>query len=356
MRALATTLAAALLLTACGQAQGPAAVRGAGSLNAASRADAGWVVTASSVEALNGRVDRVSPPVFTPVGAAALLTPASCLGDAGPLGAYGPLGTLGPMGTPGSFDASRWIDLLGHWDGLARQLAQRGGPLSEAGPLGPNGPLGASYTQVMPKLSGFTAHLAAGGLWTALGPVGPLGALGPLGPLGPMGAHGFKADGYGRYTTKDGQVQRTVNVPWQGTQRRYELVERYPADSAALMTDNDTSCMIEGAIDKKDETDAFKLTSAEAQVVTFVVLPEKQLDDFDLAIHDGLGRLVAKSDSRGLIDFVQLQARAGEKFEARVTRRAHAHVLRADYRLVVTGAGANLPEPTIRGPHQKPRG
>jgi len=356
LRALTTALAASLLLAACGTPSGPAAVRAVGQLSAASRADAGWVVTAASVEAINGRVDRVSPPVFTPVGAAALLTPASCLGGAGPLGAYGPLGTLGPIGTPGAFDASRWMDLAGHWDGLAKQLTQRGGPLSAQGPLGPSGPLGDTYTTVMPRISGFAAHLAAGGLWTALGPVGPLGALGPLGPLGPLGAHGFKRDGFGRYTTKDGQVQRSVEVPWHGAPRRYELVERYPADSAALMTDNDTSCMIEGAIDTRDEADAFKLASAEAQVVTFVLLPEKQLDDFDLAIHDGQGKLVATSDSRGLIDFVQLQARAGERFEARVTRRSHAHVLRADYRLVVTGAGAHLPEPTIRGPHQQPRG
>ncbi len=318
-------------------------------------AQAGWVVTAASVEALRGRVDAVSPPVLTPPGAAGLLSAASCLGAAGPLGAYGPLGLLGPLGS-NAWNASRYMDLAGNWEGWAKQLTQRGGPLSERGPLGPDGPLGASYTTTMPKISDFAAHLAAGGLWTALGPVGPLGALGPLGPLGPLGAHGYKRDGLGRYVDQDGRVQRSVEVKWGAASRRYELVERYPGDTAAQLADNDTSFMAEGAIDAGDEADRYPMTSAAGQYVTMVVVPEAQLDDFDLEVLDGRGKRLARSDSRGLVDFVQLRALPGEKLEARVTRRSHGHLLRATYRLVVVGSTAQLPLSGIAGKHQLPRG
>lgn len=296
----------------------------------------------------------MSPPVLTPPGAAGLLSAASCLGDGGPLGAYGPLGLLGPLGS-NAWNAGRYMDLVGNWEGWARQLTQHGGPLSEQGPLGPTGPLGASYTTTMPKISDFAAHLAAGGLWTALGPVGPLGALGPLGPLGPLGAHGYKRDALGRYVDRQGRVQRAVEVKWGAGARRYELVERYPGDTAAQLDDNDTSFLAEGAIDAADEADRYPMTSAEAQYVTLVVVPEAQLDDFDLEVLDGHGKRLARSDSRGLVDFVQLRAQAGEQLTARVTRRAHGHPLRATYRLVVVGATGQLPASTIRGKHQLPR-
>lgn len=315
---------------------------------------AGWVVTASSVEALGGQVTKVDPPVLTPPGAAGLLSAASCLGDLGPLGAYGPLGVLGPIGS-NAWNPSKYMDLAGHWDGWAQQLTRKGGPLSEAGPLGPTGPLGTSYTTLMPRVSDFAAHLAAGGLWTALGPVGPLGALGPLGPLGPLGAHGFKRDGLGRYVDEAGVVQRGVDVKWGEGTRRYPLVERYPGDTASQLDDNDTSFMAEGAIDGRDEADRYPMTSAEAQYVTLVVVPEKRLDDFDLEVLDGRGKRLARSDSRGLVDFVQLRAGAGEKLEARVTRRGHLQPLRASYRLVVVGSTRHLPASTIQGPHQLPR-
>ena len=351
MRRLAL-LVAAVALVGCGRAPLAQAPVAGGAMKA--QAADGWVVTASSVEALKGRVTTVSPPVLTPPGAGALLTAASCLGDAGPLGAYGPLGVLGPIGS-NAWNASKFMDLAGGWDGWAQQLTRQGGPLSEAGPLGPLGPLGAAYTTVMPKVSGYAAHLAAGGLWTALGPVGPLGALGPLGPLGPMGAHGYKRDGLGRYVDEAGVVQRAVNVKWGNASRRYELVERYPGDTAAQLDDNDTSFMAEGAIDRKDEMDAYPMTSAEAQYVTLAVVPEKRLDDFDLEVVDARGKRIAKSASRGLVDFIQLRAGAGERLEARVTRRGPWHVLRASYRLVVVGSTKHLPASTISGPHQLSR-
>lgn len=326
MKRVALAVSAALL-AGCAHAPGLAPVAPAAGFKAAAKGG-DWVVTASSVEAT--------------------LPAAPGLGDAGPLGAYGPLGVVGPLGS-NLWNPSRYMDLVGNWEGWAKQLTQKGGPLSEKGPLGPDGPLGDAYTSLLPR------PLAAGGPYTALGPIGPLGALGPLGPLGPMGAHGFKRDGLGRYINTQGVVQRTVDVKWGEGSRRYELVERYPGDTAAQLDDNDTSFLAEGAIDARGEADRYRMTSAEAQYVTLVVVPEAQLDDFDLEVLDGRGKRVAVSDSRGLVDFVQLRAAAGEKLEARVTRRAHAHLLRATYRLVVVGSTAGVPVAGSRGKHQLPR-
>lgn len=329
MKRLAVLVLAAFL-AGCARAPGVAPLApglAAAGFQAASKGG-DWVVTASSVEAT--------------------LPAAPGLGDAGPLGAYGPLGLLGPIGS-NLWNPSRYMDLVGNWEGWSRQLTQRGGPLSEKGPLGPLGPLGDGYPSLVPQ------PLAAGGAFTALGPVGPLGALGPLGPLGPMGAHGFKRDGLGRYVDGQGVVQRAVDVKWGEASRRYELVERYAGDTASQLADNDTSFLAEGAIDARDEADRYPMTSHEAQYVTIAVVPEAQLDDFDLEVVDGRGKRIAVSDSRGLVDFVQLRAKAGEKLEARVTRREHAHLLRATYRLVVVGSTAAIPVSTIRGKHQLPR-
>lgn len=65
-----------------------------------------------------------------------------------------------------------------------------------------------------------------------LGPVGPLGALGPLGPLGPIGGHGYAHDRNGNYVARDGKVVRTVDVPYEGGTRTYELVEKYTEQAA----------------------------------------------------------------------------------------------------------------------------
>ena len=310
----ALVLATALLLVGCGKP----APGGLGILS-----DHGSSLQAARVAAAPSRHVVTAKDVAAPA-----------LSALGPLGCYGPLGTLGPIGS-NAWNPTSFMDLVGGWDGFAKQLTAHGGPLSEAGPLGPHGPVGEAYA-AMP------AAFRVGGDFTVLGAAGPLGALGPLGPLGPMGAHGFKRDGLGRYLDKAGTVQREVAVPYGTGERRYELVERYPGDTAAQLVDNDTSFMAEGAIDQADEADAYGMTSREAQAVTLAVVPEKQLDDFDLEVRDQAGKRLALSDSAAQIDFVQLRVAAGEKLTVRVTRRMHAHVLRASYRLVVVGATAAL--------------
>lgn len=79
---------------------------------------------------------------------------------------------------------------------------------------------------------GESKQLGPGGYLTVLGPVGPLGALGPLGPLGPIGGHGYAHDRNGNYVARDGKVVRTVDVPYEGGTRTYELVEKYTEQAA----------------------------------------------------------------------------------------------------------------------------
>jgi len=338
----------ASVLSACSTPTGGPVAPQAASLEADARAQA-MVVTASSVEALDGRLDSVKPAVRTPAGAEIYLSPGSCLGSFGPLGAYGPLGMLGPIGS-NAWNVSYWLLPVGDWSDWSRKMTS--GPLSEKGPLGPNGPLSDdAYYGTMPRINDFANQLKAGGVWGILGPLGPLGALGPLGPLGPVGAHGFETDRAGNYLRK-GQVQRTVSVPYGGSTRTYELFEQYSEERARKMEDNDTSFMVTGELRDQAEAGRFRFASRESQWVSVLVVPEKQLDDFDLELRDGAGRKLAVSQSRALIDFVQIQLPAGARIEADVRLRGTAHWLSHTYRLYVTGSTGHFRRTDVRGDHQ----
>ncbi len=253
------------------------------------------------------------------------------LGYMGPLGPYGPLGTLGPIGQ-NVWNPSNLITGSMNWEDMQKQLTAAGGPLSEAGPLGPNGPVAMDQKQV-PK------DLQVGGDAAVLGPLGPLGALGPLGPLGPIGAHGYKADADGNYRDKDGNIVRSVDVPYQGGKRSYDLVEDYSKEQAEKMKDNDTSFMVHGSLDKDSEVDAFPFQAKNAQFVTVMVVPEEQLDAFELSVRDDSGKLLYDSKSLTSIPWVQLQVPAGTHLKAQVKLKANYQFLTPpSYRLVVTGA------------------
>ena len=297
------------------------------------------------------------------------LEPSSALGANGPIGAWGPLGALGPVGD-NSWNASHWVDAVGDWGQWSDSMSHLGGPLSEAGPLGPDGPLGDAYSNTLPALDcpnhgdQFCKHLQAGGVWSVLGPIGPLGALGPLGPLGPIGAHGFTTDDNGRYLSGS-SVRRTVTVPYQGSSRSYELVERYTESFAKSMTDNDTSFMVSGEIDSTSESDTYAFTSKAQQLVTVLVVPENGLSDFNLEIEDSSGKSVATSASDGIntlffgtpvasgnyIDFVQLSLPANTKLKAKVTARTLDGTFNT-YRLIVTGSTGFIDTTDISGDFQ----
>ena len=329
--------------------------RGYGKADGTTTLEGGLIVSASTVEALGGDLSSVQPKVVTPAGVEAYLAPTSALGYFGPIGPYGPLGMLGPVGD-NSWNASYWISGAGDWSDWSKDMTDLGGPLSQNGPLGPAGPLSKeAYEQALPAINDFCKQLQAGGVWGVLGPVGPLGALGPLGPLGPIGAHGLPQDEDGNYV-KEGDVQRAINVPYDGTERTYELFETYDEKHATTMADNDTSFMVEGRLDYegwyKYETDRFEFASSQEQFVTILLLPEYQLDDFDLDVLDAGGQLLAASQSYGLIDWVQLRVPAGTKLEVEVKLYSTQHVLGKRYRLIVTGSTPHFSTTDILGDHQ----
>ena len=146
------------------------------------------------------------------------------------------------------------------------------------------------------------------------------------------------ADGDGRYRDAAGQVVRSVEVPYQGGARSYPLVESYREEAGRAMRDNDTSFMVTGDVASADEVDRFRFTSADRQLVTVTLVPEKELDAFELTIRDEQGRVLHQSSSDRSVDWVQLEVPAGARLSAEVRRTAHGHILSASYRLIVTGS------------------
>lgn len=257
------------------------------------------------------------------------------LGYAGPIGPYGPLGTLGPVGN-NAWNPSTYISggASAGWSDWQKRMTAAGGPLSEAGPLGPQGPVG----DVDQRGAAVMPELRPGGDAAVLGSLGPLGALGPLGPLGPVGAHGYKADAEGNYRDASGKIVRGVDVPYHDGKRSYPLVENYTEEAAKKKKDNDTSFMVSGSIDKASEVDHYSFTASESEYVTVTLVPEKQLDAFDLTISDGEGKVLFQSKSQQSVDWAQLRVKAGTKLKASVRLKQHNHWLSPSYRLIVTGS------------------
>jgi hypothetical protein len=316
------------------------------------------VVTASSVQALHGKLTSVQPRVTTPSQPSQYLEADSCLGGVGPLSAWGPLGTLGPVGD-NSWNSSLWINA--GYSSSSEWFSQVDGPVSESGPLGPKGPLSdEAYNHTMPAINGFSKQLQAGGVWTVLGPIGPLGALGPLGPLGPIGAHpSGAADDNGAYGG------RTVDVPYQGCNRTYGLVESYKESFAKSMTDNDTSFMVVGSLDSESEKDTYSFTSPETQFVTAIVVAENGLSDFDLEIDESGQKITSNSDGGSTlgaffvpvstgeyIDWIHFSVAAQTPIKATVSAKSLAPGF-PTYRLIVTGSTQYISTTDISGNHQK---
>jgi len=339
-----------LLATGCADSSTPVAPDGGFTLTASGKADGTasfFIVSASSVEALAGDLSSLEPACETADGfntCASYLSSASALGQLGPVGAYGPLGLLGPLGDD-SWSASAWMAAIGDWSDWAADNLD--GPLGEDGPLGPAGPLSdEAYWETLPAINDWSRQLQGGGLFTVLGPIGPLGALGPLGPLGPVGAHGYAVDANGSYLNGR-KIVRSVKTSFGET---FDLFEIYTEKYARGRT-HDTSFGVRGDSDD-GKVDSFRVKSAPRQLVTILVVPEAQLDDFDLTLTTPRGDVLATSDSIAYIDWIQVQAPAGGTFDVRVNLAGSAHFLAKRYRLYVVGSGARLAETELAGDHQ----
>ena len=345
-------------------------------------------VSATTVEDAGDALTDTTPAL------APHLKPMGSLGHYGPIGEYGPLGVLGPVGDS-SWSPSSWISGGTGWDAWSRLFTALDGPLGPDGPLGSRGPLSSTWWQGQ-GLGDVGRQLGAGGATAALGPLGPLGALGPLGPLGPIGAHGFSRNSRGEYVgdcTGDGRtaVCRTIDVEWSsGQTRTWPLFERYSEDVAKAQT-NDTSFMVEGGLSRAGDTDRYAVTSADAQWVTVVAVPEHALhtypqamailgaaiaagltppalvpfapfypydhyasfDDLDVELDvDGIGTAVSASGDG--VDWIQARVPAGARIEIRVSlERAWAAWWRPylpRYRLFVVGSTKYLAGGGVSGP------
>ncbi len=249
---------------------------------------------------------------------------AEALKHSGPLGSRAPLGPDGPLGQK-AWNPSYWMQLFGSWSGLSKDLAKVGGPGSELGPLGSYGPASKQSLELLLKSMGpMAAELNAGGLFTALGPLGPLGALGALGYLGKVGGHGFVQDKNGHFVDDAGGQQRTTSVEYQGQKRSYELVELYSEAQADQLGNNDSSWMIRGTLAPGDKEDTFAFTSAKEQLITLTAVPENGKDIFTLELLDDQGKVIAESNSKDLVNWIQIGADEARNLQVRVRREETA--------------------------------
>ena len=313
-----------------------------------------FYISAKSINSLNN-LSSISPyinPVKVPGASPEIyLDKLSALGYLGPIGPYGPLGTLGLIAGNNTWNLSYWFDVLGTWSNWSNIIS---GSLGENGPLGPNGPISEEnyYNSELYEINHFAKHMQAGGVWSALGPIGPLGVLGPLGPLGPLGVHGYEDDYNGNYLDEYNIIIRSVEVPYNESFRSYGLYEHYTESHAKSMDNNDTSFMVSGANNSYYSKDNYSFTSNEDQFVTIMLMPEKQLDDFDLSILDEFGNTLAKSDTSVFVDWIQIKVQKGTKLTAQVKLYYSGHYFSSSYRLFVTGSTQNINQTDITGNHQ----
>lgn len=125
----------------------------------------------------------------------------------------------------------------------------------------------------------------------------------------------------------------------------------YEEATAKSLSTPDTSYVALGEL-SRGSVDVFPAKSQRDQFVTVLVVPEKQLDNFDLTIKDATGRVIAKSNSSSYIDWVQLQAPKGGRMSIEVSLAASGHFLSKTYRLYVVGSGSKFNGTDIRGEHQ----
>ncbi|KAJ3439154.1 collectin-46-like [Anaeramoeba flamelloides] len=305
----------------------------------------------SDLSSIRPTIDNTKIPLFS---AEQYLEEDSCLGYYGPLGPYGPLGTLGPIGD-NSWNPSYWISGFGSWTNWNTSSY---GTLGPNGPLGINGPVSENqyYGEKNPgkklfSTNDFARHSRGMGIFTSLGPIGPLGALSILGPLGPLGQL-YQTNTNGEYLA-NGEVVRSVTVDFDGdgNKRNYRLFENYPEEYAKKMPNNDASFMVIGESSSFDDVDSYPFTSLSTQIVTILLVPEKQLDAFTLTISDTNGNVIAVSDLDTYINWVQIEIPAQTSLVAKVQCTYSGQMLTSSYRLIVTGSSEILSKTEITGDH-----
>jgi hypothetical protein len=225
----------------------------------------------------------------------------------GPNGASGNGMGLGPVGDEPWNPSELMRAIGGH-----RGDAEIGGRI-----LGDGGPLGDRYADLDKIAPGLSEQLAPGGLFDALGPFSRLGPAGDTGFLGPVGGHGLGQDLHGNFV-RGKKVVRSIALPVGKKKQRFDLVEKYDAETAKKMKDNDASWMIRGGIPGADDAGhRFTFQVKKGQLVMLQVGSESLKDAFGIELIQN-GKVVKRSSSTELLNSIRFQAASSGKLEVRV--------------------------------------
>lgn len=300
-------------------------------------------ITASSIEALEGNTNSISPKVNT-VNKMYLL-------KEGPLGRYGTLGSYGPLGQNGAVQKLKpYTPSLISTAAITDYYHSLFGSLDKDGPLGYKGPFteDSYYKGELFLKNNFAVHIRAFGLWGVLGPLGPLGAVGPLGPLGPIGEHGYDRDKNGSYIS-DGKIVTQYTVPYDfNNSRTFDLYEFYDTKFASKKKDLDTSFLTNGSMKDKIDDD-YIINSNQKQIVTILVTPKYISNHFYVELYNDENELLAMSTSNEYVNFIQFLAPKGSAYTIKVSSPDRSD----EYSLYVTGGTQYLNKYNISGDHIK---
>ena len=286
-------------------------------------------VSASSIEELNKNVDSIIPEIDN-FNAMAYLRKYGPLGKTGPISAYGPLGLSGPIINNITFDPGFYPFLSNYFRSFFGSI--------ENGPLGKDGPYTKEnyYNGTLFLNDSFAVQLRALGLWGILGPIGPLGPVGPLGVLGPNGDHGFSKDKDGNYLNAEGKMVTDISINFSdNSKRKFDLYEYYKDEEfAKSKKDLDTSFVTKGNLSDDNLYDEYIINNDDKQIVSILVLPTHIFNNFNLELSNSKGQLIAKSDSKEYINFIQFLAPKDTVYTIRVTTSDKSN----EYMLYVTGS------------------
>lgn len=138
---------------------------------------------------------------------------------------------------------------------------------------------------------------------------------------------------------------RTVNAAG----KNWELVEEYTEEFASKKADNDCSFLVKGVI-SGSETDKYTFTCKGAQFVTVTLVPEHQLDIFNLRTTNPN----VQSKESAYINWIQFNVPGTTTITAHVSLATSGQfLLSRSYRLIVTGSASTVApaRADIAGPH-----
>ncbi|MFO0728941.1 MAG: hypothetical protein U1E65_34495 [Myxococcota bacterium] len=232
----------------------------------------------------------------------------------GPNGTYGNGMGLGPVGDE-PWNPSELFRGVGQHKTSADKP---GAPGSEVGVFGGDGP--AANLEKLDQLApGLSEQLLPGGLFDGVGPLSRLGAYGDTGPVGPVGVHGLAQDEHGRFMRGNGVVRDVELMTAQG-KKAFALVEKYDAETAAQMKDNDASWMIRGGLKPSDDRgQSFRFQVKKGDLVMLQVGSESLKDSFQIELLQNK-KVIAKADSKTLLSTLRFQAQSDGRLEVRVKR------------------------------------